>query len=155
MKKYFLNLFEYNDWANFQLINKLILIEDEKDDSFRLMSHIISAQETWLERLKGSHNYSIDIWETFTIQELQILSDKSSKECLKFINKFNEESFNKICNYKNLSGKLFTNSFQEILTHVINHSTYHRAQINIRLKLKNIKPANIDYILYEREKLKS
>lgn len=153
MKKYFLNLFEYNNWANSHLINKLFFIHDGKDETFKLMSHIISAQDTWLERLKETQNYSIDIWEIYTNKEIQILSEKSSNEWKKFINKLNEQSILNICKYHNSSGKEFSNSYQEIFTHVINHSTYHRAQINSKLKLKNIEPAKIDYIFYEREKL--
>lgn len=153
MKKYFQNLFEFNSWANSCIVKKLFLIDDEKDDSIKLMSHIISAQDTWLERLKETQNYIIDIWEIFTIQELQILSNKSSKEWQKFIAKISDQNFQKICNYKNSIGQQFSHSYHDIFTHVINHSTYHRAQINTQLKLKNIEPAKIDYIIFEREKL--
>lgn len=64
-----------------------MLLNSSEDEIIKLMSHIISAQDTWLERIKGKQNYSIDIWEIFTIQELQILSDNSSKSWIKFIKK--------------------------------------------------------------------
>lgn len=153
MKKYFENLFEFNSWANDKVIEKIMLLNSSEDEIIKLMSHIISAQDTWLERIKGKQNYSIDIWEIFTIQELQILSDNSSKSWIKFIKKINASDMEKICIYKNSKRKIFNNQFHDIFTHVINHSSYHRAQINLLLKSKNIGPAEIDYILFEREKL--
>ena len=60
------------------------------------MSHIIAVQDNWLEKIKGTINYNIDIWEIYSVQELQILSDKSTKDWLKFISKLSNDDFEKI-----------------------------------------------------------
>jgi uncharacterized damage-inducible protein DinB len=152
MKKYFQNLFDYNDWANSKILEKLFLNNKGDDNTRKLMSHIVSVQDTWLERIKETENYKIDIWEIYSAQELQILSDNSSKVWQKFISKLTNDDFENICSYKNSKGTEFTNTYQEILTHVINHSTYHRGHINQLLRLKSIEPVSIDFITYVRNK---
>lgn len=61
MKKYFLDLFEYNNWANDKVINRLHQVNCQftDQDPFRIFSHIISSQETWLERVKRTKSYNI------------------------------------------------------------------------------------------------
>ncbi len=150
MKNYFINFFEYNDWCNKEIIDKLNGFENEK--ALTLMSHILSSQDSWLERLKRTENYSIDSWEVYSLPELAVLSKKSSTGWIRFVSKLPKDGFTKTCTYKNSSGNEFSNANSDIITHVLNHSTYHRSQINFILRLNSSQPANIDYILYMREK---
>ena len=53
--------------------------------------------------------------------------------------------------YKNSKGIEFSNTVQDVIFHVINHSTYHRAQIASDLKANGIEPINTDYIFYKRK----
>lgn len=39
---------------------------------------------------------------------------------------------------------------KDIMFHIVNHSTYHRAQIATELKDHGIEPLKTDYILYKR-----
>lgn len=55
-----------------------------------------------------------------------------------------------IIEYKNSTGKTFQNSRYDILIHVLNHGTYHRAQIATELRGHGIEPINTDYITYMR-----
>lgn len=150
MKKYFLDLFEYNNWANDKIIIKLSSLDYqfEGKDPYKILSHIISAQDIWLERVKGKSSYHINAWEEYSIQEIEILSEISNKEWKKFISKTNEKKFEKTCKYKNSKGDDKSNLFQDIFQHVLNHSTYHRGQINLILRLNNIDPVVNDFIYY-------
>ena len=51
----------------------------------------------------------------------------------------------------NSKGETFSNKIKDILFHIINHSTYHRAQIATDLKQNGIEPINTDYIFYKRK----
>lgn len=150
MKNYFLDLFEYNNWANDRIINRLqeINCQFKDQDPFKLFSHIISTQETWLERVKGTKSYNIFLWDVFSIQELEILSMKNHKDWVKFINKLVEKKITSICKYKNSNGKQQESSYQDIFQHVINHSTYHRGQINQIFRMNGIEPVVTDFIYY-------
>ena len=52
--------------------------------------------------------------------------------------------------YTNSKGQTFSNSIRDILFHVINHSTYHRAQIATEFKQNGLEPLVTDYIFYKR-----
>ena len=52
--------------------------------------------------------------------------------------------------YTNSSGQNYANTVQEILFHIINHSTYHRGQIMSLLKNNGVEPITTDYIFYKR-----
>ncbi len=150
MKKYFLDLFEYNNWANDKIILKIQENEMEfkVGNPLKILSHLIAAQDTWLERVKGTKSYNIFLWEENSIQELAILSLNSHRNWVKFLNKFSEQNFNDVCNYKNTKGEKHSRKFQDIFQHVIIHSSYHRGQINQMLRINNLEPVSIDFIYY-------
>jgi len=150
MKKYFLDLFEYNNWANDKIILKLLDLDSnfKEQDPIKIMSHIVSVQDTWLERVRGKKSYNIFLWEEYSIQELEVLSINSSKELKKYISKMSEKNFEEFCTYKNSKREDISNSYQDIFQHIVNHSSYHRGQINQILRTNNIEPVNIDFIYY-------
>lgn len=59
-------------------------------------------------------------------------------------------NFPRLIRYRNSNGEQFDNSIADILTHVINHSSYHRGQIFKMLRQKGEEPINTDYITYAR-----
>ena len=95
MKKYFLDLFEYNNWANDKIILKLHEIDIDFPDPtpHKILSHIVASQDTWLERVKKTKSYNIFLWDEYSVQELEVLSMNSHRSWIKYINKFNEKNF--------------------------------------------------------------
>ncbi len=150
MKKYFLDLFEYNNWANDKIILKLQDISQEitEGNPLQILSHIISVQDYWFERIKGKKSYNIFLWEEYSIQELGVLSLNSHNDWIKIITKLKDNEFQKMVNFKNQEGTKSTRSLQDIFQHVINHSTHHRGQINHILRINKIEPVNLDFIYY-------
>jgi uncharacterized damage-inducible protein DinB len=51
--------------------------------------------------------------------------------------------------YANSKGQPFNNSVRDMLFQVINHSTYHRAQIATEFKNNGLDPLLTDYIYYK------
>jgi len=150
MKKLFIELFSYNDWANEVIINFLSSVNNPPQKTIDIMSHIISAQELWLERIIGKHDYSIDLWEMLTLQECSLMARQSTDDWLKLIRKTKEKDFDRFIKYKNPDGKQRENILSEIIIHVVNHATYHRSQINMIMKQNNFEPVKIDFIYYTR-----
>ena len=144
MKKYILDLFEYNNWANDRVIMRIQenVTEFKVGSPLTILSHIIAAQDTWLERVKGTKSYNIFLWDEYSIQEMEILSLNSHKGWINFLKKFDPDKFEELCGYKN------SRRYQDIFAHVVNHSTYHRGQINQLLRMNNIEPAATDFIYY-------
>ncbi|MDO1499494.1 DinB family protein [Winogradskyella maritima] len=52
--------------------------------------------------------------------------------------------------YESSEGRLFANTVQDILFHIINHSAHHRGQIMMDLRQNGLEPLALDYIFYKR-----
>ncbi len=150
MKNYFISMFQYNDWANEQILNSFKFLEPIPEKCLLLFSHIIAAQDVWCERLAGSHDWNIQIWDVYSYQECTLLSSQSTQEWLKLVRKLKQKDFDKLIKYKNSKGNSSETPVRDILAHVINHSTYHRAQISQLLKQNNVEPPITDFIFYSR-----
>jgi uncharacterized damage-inducible protein DinB len=150
MKNYYLHLLEYNDWAN-QLILEVLKENPVKNDKIlSIFSHLIIAQILWLNRVKKEEYEYKDFWQKLSLKEMEYLVDRSTKDWVDYLIIQNEEGLERRHFYKNTKGKEYSNTLAQILTHVINHSTYHRAQVASYLRLENINPPLTDYIAYFR-----
>lgn len=150
MKTYFIELFQYNDWANERLIEYLRTIEQPPERCLKLISHIVSAQDIWLERIAGTHDWNIQVWDLYSLQECAVLSTQSSLNWLKLIRKLRDKDYDKLITYKTANGNSYETPIRQIVTHVSQHASYHRGQINQLLRQNNIPPVEIDYIYYTK-----
>jgi uncharacterized damage-inducible protein DinB len=145
---FFKELFEYNYYFNQELI---LLFEQEyaklPEKSIQLLNHLINAQQIWNERIL-SEEVSIAVWDIRPFKNLKNINQSNYNRSLYILNTI---ELSKKINYTNSKGIVFSNSVRDILFHVINHSTYHRAQIASDLKSKGIEPINTDYIFYKRK----
>jgi uncharacterized damage-inducible protein DinB len=150
MKRFFIEYFQYNDWANEQIINALKSTQSLPPKCLQLISHIISSQDVWLERIAGNHDWNIELWDSYSLIECSLLSEQSSQKWMNLIRKSREKDFDNIVSYKNTKGNSYETLMREIVAHVLNHSSYHRGQINQLLVDNRLNPAPVDYIFYSR-----
>ena len=146
---HFIHLFEYNDWATKLAANSVIVSDKKEERSTELLSHIVSAQTIWLNRILGN-NITIDPWQKLLPEECITLSTQITSEWISLLKKFKDIDLAKRTEYKNIKGEKFSNTIKDIITHVINHSTYHRAQIAQLVRQSGGEPAKTDYIVYQR-----
>ncbi|MGE5681240.1 MAG: DinB family protein [Bacillota bacterium] len=151
MKDYFFKLFKYNEWANNQVLDALInLPDDSPEEITRIFNHLITAQMMWLNRILGKSTV-LELWTNNTIEGCITASKESSTQWLRFIEGLKEEDLSREISYVNVQGKPFVNTLEDILIHLVNHSTYHRAQIAILFRQNSLTPPVTDYIVYVRE----
>lgn len=148
MKRYFLKLYQYNAWANKRVIGCITDQHVTDDKILTLMGHVLAAQFLWLHRIKGLPAPDVKLWGTYQLDQLMALSEKAGKEWLDFID--STENFNREMTYKNYVGENYTNNVEMIMIHLVNHSSYHRAQIAMLLRQKGLEPINTDFITYDR-----
>lgn len=142
-------LFLYNDWANKTLITSLKRhAEAIPPACLNLLSHIVNAQMIWSGRINGDKP-TLGVWELHTLAECETYHDQSSSILQQKINSADIEK-TAIINYTNTKNDRFSNALQDILLHVFNHGSYHRAQIATELKKNGISPINTDYITFAR-----
>ena len=138
-KQYFLEVADYNIWANDIVLSWINNISDEQwkkhvVSSFNSIAetvlHITSAETIWLERLKkaespvwlqsafkGPRNEVIGLWEN------------ASEGLKKFIEGFNEEGLMDKLVFRRINGDRYEMPHYQVFAHIFNHSTYHRGQL--------------------------
>lgn len=146
MKENFLELFEYNHHFNQKLIELVLthkMVISEKTQ--KLVNHLINAQQIWNARILNLEQF--EVWQINDWAELSKIDANNYETTLKIVN---EHDLDFVIEYTNSKDETFSNKIKDVLYHVINHSTYHRAQIATDLKQNGIEPINTDYIFYKR-----
>ncbi|MFY7845845.1 DinB family protein [Chryseobacterium gambrini] len=90
---------------------------------------------------------SFEVWQISPFENLNGINQQNFNKSLEIVQKFDPDQ--KI-EYQNSRGTKFENTVFEMLFQAINHSTYHRGQINSLLKQSGITPILTDYIFYKR-----
>jgi uncharacterized damage-inducible protein DinB len=152
MKQHFLKLFGYDYYAN-EIILKAVQEAGNPNQAVKLMAHMLSAQQIWLARCRqGPNAPGNPLWpEDWTIEQLLAINQQNNEDWLAFLEGKTEAYFDAVFSYKTSIGLTFTNGMVDILTHLINHGTHHRAQAGQVLKNAGFnKLPNTDYIMYLR-----
>lgn len=147
MQSFFKELFEYSYAMNKQIIS--VLNNDQSafpKKSLELLNHILNAQQIWNSRIKGVPELC-KVWEQRPSDQLEGINSDNKKVSFEILDTIDLE---KSVTYINSRGEKFTNSARDILFHVVNHSTYHRAQIATEMKQTGLSPITTDYIFYKR-----
>ena len=143
-------MLEYNDWANRLVLDKLTEFPDLNQKIYSLFSHIIITQILWINRVNAEPYEFKDFWHMLDINSMRKLNARSTADWLSLINRKDEKELTQSHSYINSKGNKYTNTLAQIITQVINHSTYHRAQIALLLRAENIQPPYTDYIGFFR-----
>jgi uncharacterized damage-inducible protein DinB len=145
MKDFFQEKFEYDFFASKNWIESLESQEEFVSEfAIRSMSHILNVHHIWNRRLLDKPLES-ELWDVFPIHFLQKLLEENYRETIEYLEKL--EQTEKI-KYHSSEGVGFEKSTTDVLYHILNHSNYHRAQIALDLKQKNLKTPNFNFISY-------
>lgn len=149
MIAHFTDLYNYNQWANERIIEALQRAKGGNNRCLQLMTHILSAQQAWLQRINGTPR-TVALWDILPLTELVPLFAENHQHWRDFWQSFENDHFAKEISYTNSQGKAYLNNIKDIVTHAVNHATYHRAQINQLLRQNGYEPILTDYIAYRR-----
>lgn len=162
-QQYFIEVAKYNQWANQKFINWMLAISEDQWNQSLVSSfpsiaetvlHIVGAEKVWYDRLMKVEN---PIWLPFTFKggKEETLSEwsKSSGSLIDFVEHMSNDIINDLIPYKRINGEAFSQPVFEILSHVFNHSTYHRGQLVTLLRQVGFtEVSSTDQLLYFRVK---
>ncbi|QYJ67877.1 DinB family protein [Flavobacterium litorale] len=146
MKPLFQELFEYLHHYNNKVINLFLEERFISEKAIVLLNHTINAHQIWNARIMNKPN-AIGVWDIRPTTVLIVQNEENYKSSLQIIDDY---SISNIIAYTSSEGKKYKNSIQDILFHIINHSTYHRGQIMADYKKEGGNPISSDYIIYKR-----
>ncbi|WP_066829859.1 DinB family protein [Rufibacter ruber] len=144
------NLAEYNVWANWRVLKSFDRVEGELPEYSQLMfSHLLNAQAIWIARITGTKS-PVTVLQVHSLEELHKLHEQTSPKLVELYSNADETELNRTIEYTNTQGKAYSTKVRDILTHAINHATYHRGQVARGLRLAGHEPVNSDYVTYVR-----
>lgn len=155
---YFEELYAYNDWANdrvFGAVESLSreLLARDLGNSFASLQdtfvHLVGAEWIWLERWRGRWPSALP--KTSEFADLGAVCGKAEevrRDREKWLSSLREEDLNKDLRYVNLRGEFYSYPLWQQLTHVTNHSSYHRGQVTTMLRQLGVAAVSTDFLLY-------
>ncbi len=142
-------LFEYNDWANRRIVAALKSNQSEK--ARKIAAHLLVTEKEYFERLYGKDSTGFDFWQDLSSEDCGKLAKENAENYERILERFDDEGLGQSADYKTSEGVAQQNTFRELLTHVLFHSSIHRGNIILKMREEGFAPPVIDYIIYLRE----
>lgn len=144
--------FAYDAWANREVLAGLRTSAQPAPRPLQLLSHILSAERLWLERIRKQPQ-TLPVWPDFTFEQCQSQIDGLAQMWREFLAQLPPAALAENVSYKNSKGEPWTSTVEDILTHVLLHSAYHRGQIASQVRAGGEQPAYTDFIHAVRQGL--
>ena len=142
-------LFEYNDWANRRIVAALKSNQSEK--ARKIAAHLLVTEKEYFERLYGKDSTGFDFWQDLSTEDCGKLARENAENYERILKRFDDKGLGQSADYKTSEGVAQQNTFRELLTHVLFHSSIHRGNIILKMREEGFAPPVIDYIIYLRE----
>ena len=147
MNSLFKQIFEYHHHFNKKLIGEIKKHFNKLPErSFPLFCHILNAHQIWNARIMGQVPFG-NSFQAIPIDSCLSIDRDNYINTLKILDTI---ALDQVITYKNSKGEEYSNTVQDILFHVGNHSTHHRGQIISDFRQSGIAPLVTDYIFYKR-----
>ena len=146
----FQRLYQYNHDTNQSLIQYLNAHSVDNPQINSWMSHLLNAHFTWFTRLEGEPS-PYTVWQEHDRSAWLNINQKAWEITEQFFT--DTDDLTQVVTYKNSKGSWFQNQIDDVLWHVLNHSTHHRGQISTVIRQQGLTPDPMDYIFYVREEL--
>jgi uncharacterized damage-inducible protein DinB len=153
---HFNRLFVHDDWANREVLASLARVESPPLKARGWLAHILAAERLWLARLQGEST-PVVVWPDWTLDqcaaEIEALAGLFRSYLGELGGEFGEKRLVASISYVNSQGEPWTSRVEDVLLHIVMHSTYHRGQIAAALREAGATPAYTDFIHAVRQGL--
>jgi uncharacterized damage-inducible protein DinB len=144
--------FAYDAWANREVLATLSASARPAARPRQILAHILSAELLWLERIREQPQ-SLPVWPDFTLDQCEARIAELARLWREFLGQLSDAGLSEKVTYKNSKGEPWTSTVEDILTHIVLHSAYHRGQIASQVRAGGEQPAYTDFIHAVRQGL--
>lgn len=142
------DLLQYSEVAD-NLVMDVLQTSDAPEKALALFSHVLDAQHIWASRIMDTEI----LYAPHQLHSLKSFTEISANNFGMLREILEDVPLDRSIAYSNTAGEKFISAAGDILFHVVNHSTYHRAQIATELRRNNIDPPVTDFIILKRRGL--
>jgi uncharacterized damage-inducible protein DinB len=150
--EYLRRQFTYDEWANRGVLAGLRASTRPIARPLQLLAHLLSAERLWLERIRKQPQ-SFPVWPDFTLDQCQAHIAELARLWHDYLGQLSPAGLSEKVAYKNSKGEPWTSTVEDVLTHVLLHSAYHRGQIASQVRAGGEQPAYTDFIHAVRQGL--
>ena len=129
-------LLAYEEEANRRVFESLESVPESErrsppfDRAIRLLPHNQLARGIWLARLEGRpYERPSDWFPAWTIDQARVAENEQNRQWAEYLEGLSDLDLPKTIGYTSTEGTPLVRVVDDILTHVFNHSTYHRGQV--------------------------
>ena len=151
-------LVAYNQWANEKILKSIDGMTAEElarpvDAYFgslgKNLQHVLVAMRIWLARWKGEPPVKLDEAITAPWRDAYAITHDDFR---KFVDPLTDADADRVVHYRNTKGDPFQMELAELIRHVVNHGTHHRAEIGMLLERIGRSPGDMDYVYYRLQR---
>ena len=142
---HFRRQFTYDEWANREVLAGLRASAQSATRPLQLLAHILSAERLWLERLKQQPQ-TFPVWPDFTLDQCEQKITELAQLWREYLAQLSPTELSKKVAYQNSKGEPWISTVEDVVTHVVLHSAYHRGQIASLMRAAGEQPAYTDFI---------
>jgi uncharacterized damage-inducible protein DinB len=150
--EYLQRQFVYGAWANREVLTAVKKNPAPTVRPRQLLAHIVSAERLWLERIKAEPQ-SLPVWPDFSVDQCEAQIDEIAARWREYLGQLSSAEFSREVIYENSKGEKWSSTIEDVLTHVLLHSAYHRGQIASQMRTEGEQPAYTDFIHAVRQGL--
>jgi uncharacterized damage-inducible protein DinB len=147
-------LVAYNQWANEKILRAIDGMTAEEltqpVDAYigsvaRNLQHILLATRVWLARWKGETPPALTEPVTAPWVDAYAVTHADFRA---FVEPLTDTNAARVVQYKDSKGHPFALTLDQLITHVVNHGTHHRAETGMLLERRGRSPGDMDYVYY-------
>jgi uncharacterized damage-inducible protein DinB len=113
---------------------------------------MVSAERIWLARLQGATEPPVlKETDTPTLAELRTVWEQVGYDMAKYLGGITDKKLGETIKAPSPRGEVYTHQVSQVLSHVVDHSTYHRGQVITLMRQLGVVPPNTGMITFFRE----
>ncbi len=155
-------MLDYTVWANACLLaaaegltpDELVAIAIPSHDSIlATLAHTLGAERIWRERLEGhAPSAMLGVADVPTLEALRSAWAAEQASWRERLATLGDADLMEPIVYKTMTGISFTQPLWELLSHLANHGTQHRAEVAAMLTMLGRSPGDLDMNKFYRER---
>jgi uncharacterized damage-inducible protein DinB len=115
--------------------------------ALQILPHNQLARSIWLARLEGRPYEAPKEWfPPWSLEQTRLAAEEQHREWVEYFAELSDHDLAKTVSYTSTEGQPYVRLVDDILTHVFNHSTYHRGQLARLVTECGGQRAKTDYI---------